>query len=66
MIRMSPAARDAEPQSENVSDILAQSQALAERVEAMPDCTMKEKLRTALAEIRANFGEFNPEVRHAG
>jgi hypothetical protein len=38
MIRMSPAAWDAEPQADNVSDIVAQSQALAEQVEAMPDC----------------------------
>ena len=66
MIRMNLAAWDAEPQADNVNEILEQTQALAERVEAMPDCAMKEKLRNALAEIRANFGESKPKLCHAG
>ena len=66
MIRMNLTATNAEPRTDDVSDILAQAQALAERVEAMPDGPMKEKLRAALAEIRANVEEFKPEVRHAG
>jgi hypothetical protein len=66
MIRMSLAATDAEPRTEGVKDFLAQAQSLAARVEAMPDGPMKQKLRIALAEIRANVGECKPEVRHAG
>jgi hypothetical protein len=66
MIRMNLTATNAEPRTDDVSDILAQAQALAERVEAMPDGPMKQKLRAALAEIRADVEEFKPEVRHAG
>jgi hypothetical protein len=65
MIRMSLAAKDAEPRADDVSEILAQAQSLAEKVEAMPDCVMKGNLRTALAEILAKAGEPKSEVRHA-
>jgi hypothetical protein len=66
MIRMIPTAPDADPRSEDGKDFLAEAIALAERVEAMPDCAMKDKLNAALAEIRANIGRTEPEVRHAG
>jgi hypothetical protein len=59
-------ATEAEARTEGIDDLLAQAQALAERVEAMPDGPMKQKLRVALAEIKCNVGEFKPEVRHAG
>jgi hypothetical protein len=61
-----PEATDAEARTEGIDDLLAQAQTLAERVEAMPDGPMKQKLRAALAEIKANVREFKPEVRHAG
>jgi hypothetical protein len=59
-------ATEAEAKTEGIDDLLAQAQALAERVEAMPDGPMKQKLRVALAEIKCNVGEIKPEVRHAG
>jgi hypothetical protein len=66
MIRMSPAAMDAAPRTEENADLLTQAQALTARVEAMTDGPLKQKLIAALAEIRANVGESKPEVRHAG
>ena len=65
MIPMNPAATDAEPRTEEAKDFLAQAQSLAARVEAMLDGPMKQKLRAALADIRATAGEFKSEVRHA-
>jgi hypothetical protein len=61
-----PVAAEAEPRTGEIADLLAQAIALAGRVEALPDGAMKEKLSAALAEIRANLGKPDSEVRHAG
>jgi hypothetical protein len=66
MIRMSPTATDADPRSKDVKDFLAEATALSERVEAMPDGAMKEKLRVALAQIHASIGETKSDRRDAG
>jgi hypothetical protein len=66
MTSMLPEAAEAERRTTEIADLLAQAIALAERVEALPDGAMKEKLRAALIEIRANIGEPKSEMRHAG
>jgi hypothetical protein len=66
MSRKIPEASEAEPRTEEINVLLAQAQSLAGRVEAMSDGPMKQKLRVALAEIRADVGEPKPEVRQAG
>ena len=48
---------ETEPSSGDVKDPLAQAQAIAERVEKLPDGPTKEKLRATLAEIWVNAGE---------
>ena len=52
-----PETPETEPPPDDIKELLAQAQALAERVEKLPDGPTKEKLRATLTEIWVNAGE---------
>ena len=65
MTSENPAGTESATGTPELKDILAQAIALADRVEKMPDGPLKEKLRTALAEIRVSAGDSTSASVHA-
>jgi hypothetical protein len=64
MSSKNPDATETEPPSGEFKDLLAQAQALAKRVENLPDGPTKEKLRATLSELWVNVTEGRSEGGH--
>jgi hypothetical protein len=66
MTSKAPEALDAEPKTEEIKDLLGQAQALAKRVEAMPEGARKERLRATLSELQVIADQLMPAVPDGG